>query len=321
MIHRQNWLDVRGFLRYCRRDLQLTDASIASADGHLRHLLRWADAAPLPTARAVDPVFPAYLVGLGLAPSTLVKALGTVRKFFEFARLDYAPRYRLITPSWLHLLKPPRSHNLDSRLPVRAYYSLEEVRALLAVSPETLRVRRIQAAIALLFLSGMRDGAFVTLPIACLDLPERTLYQLPERGVHTKNAVAAITYLLDIPDLLDVVTRWDHFLRGSFPVDAPWYPALSRTGEELVAPAFPARERASCLRDDLELLCESANLPYKSPHKLRHGHIVYARERAQNMGQYKAVSQNVMHASLQTTDTLYAALKRDQIKNVIAGLK
>lgn len=321
MIHRQNWLDTRGFLRFCARDLQLTDSSIASAEGHLRHLLQWADDVPLPNARAVDPTLPAYLVGQGLAPATLAKALGAARKFFEFARLDYAPRYRLITPSWIRLLRPPRRHSLESRLPARAYYTLDEVRALLSVAAETLRVQRTQAAIALLYLSGMRDGAFVTLPIACLDLPNRAVLQLPERGVHTKNAKAAVTYLLDIPDLYDTVLRWDRLMRGSFPQDAMWYPALTRTGEALVAPAASTRNRASSLRDDLVLLCEAAQVTYKSPHSLRHGHIVYARERAQNMGEYKAISQNVMHSSLQTTDSLYASLKNDSIKNVIAGLK
>lgn len=321
MILRQNWTDVRGYLRYCQRDLQLTDSTLDKIDGHLRHLLEWADDVTLPSARAIDPVFPAYAVRLNLAPPTLEKTLGAARKFFEFARLNYGTRYRLITPSWLDLLRPPRGHGLDSYIPTTGYYTLDEVRALLAVPAPTLRLQRARAAVALLYLSGMRDGAFVTLPIVCLDLPNSTVYQDPRRGVHTKNAKAAVTYLLDIPELFETALTWDRLVHDFFPPHAPWYPSISRDGEALTLPAHVGPERSSSLRDDLELLCESAQVPYKSPHKLRHGHIVYARERAQNMGQYKAISQNVMHNSVQTTDSLYAALKHDQIKNVIAGLK
>ena len=42
-----------------------------------------------------------------------------------------------------------------------------------------------------------------------------------------------------------------------------------------------------------------------SPHKLRRGHIVWASERCENIADYKAVSQNVMHNSINLTDTVY----------------
>ena len=42
-------------------------------------------------------------------------------------------------------------------------------------------------------------------------------------------------------------------------------------------------------------LFEFADLPYKSPHKFRHGHAVYALQHAKTMADYKAVSMNLMH--------------------------
>jgi len=59
---------------------------------------------------------------------------------------------------------------------------------------------------------------------------------------------------------------------------------------------------------------------YKSVHKLRHGHIVYAMKLAQNMEQFKAISQNVMHENVSTTDKVYAALTGDDVKDVITQM-
>lgn len=46
----------------------------------------------------------------------------------------------------------------------------------------------------------------------------------------------------------------------------------------------------------------SIGLPYHSPHAFRHGHAVYALKLAENISQLKAISQNLMHANLSTTD-------------------
>ena len=43
------------------------------------------------------------------------------------------------------------------------------------------------------------------MPIKAVDIAERTVKQWPTLGVQTKNAKAATTYLLEIPDLLKVV--------------------------------------------------------------------------------------------------------------------
>ncbi len=57
----------------------------------------------------------------------------------------------------------------------------------------------------MMYLSGMRAGAFGSLSIACVDLPNRTIKQWPSLGVQTKNGKSATTYLLDMPELLVVV--------------------------------------------------------------------------------------------------------------------
>ncbi len=64
-----------------------------------------------------------------------------------------------------------------------------------------------------------------------------------------------------------------------------------------------------------------AGVEAKSPHKIRHGHGVYGLKHAKTMEEYKALSQNMMHESVATTDKTYGVLIRDDVKNIIATFK
>jgi hypothetical protein len=67
-------------------------------------------------------------------------------------------------------------------------------------------------------------------------------------------------------------------------------------------------------------LFAAAGLPYKSPHKFRHGHAVFALQHARTMADYKAVSMNLMHADISITDGIYAPLAGGEVQRRIAGL-
>ena len=70
----------------------------------------------------------------------------------------------------------------------------------------------------------------------------------------------------------------------------------------------------------MRLICERAGVPYQSPHKLRHGHVVHALKQARNMAELKAISQNIMHASVIITDQVYGKLINDNVRDVISNL-
>lgn len=330
MIHRQNYLDVRTYLHHIERVRQNDPETVKRARGHLRHLLEWADDIPFPKMRSLDPTFPAYLLTARidgkdkpLAPASIIKCLTNARQFLDFMRTEHPLRYKPLSASWIESLQPPRHIRIDSRLPVRQYWTIENVRKIAAVATETLRQQRAQVGVCMLFLSGMRADALASLPISCIDLPNRTLYQLPERGVRTKNRKAAKTYLLDIPDLYDIVTRWDALLKADsqlLTADCLWYSTLSRDGMTLTPTARAFEGRYNVLKDDIRLICDLAGIPYLSPHKLRHGHTVYALKRASNVAQLKAISQNIMHSSIVTTDQIYGKLVNDDVRDIITSL-
>ena len=82
--------------------------------------------------------------------------------------------------------------------------------------------------------------------------------------------------------------------------------------------AGPAR--AQPFAHGLRRMCERAGVPYRSPHKLRHSHAVYALERCDTVADLKAVSQNLMHESLVTTHSIYSVLQGTSVGQRIAQL-
>lgn len=327
MIHRQNWLDIRVYLHHMKYVRQNDPGTVLRARTHLYHLLEWADEIQLTKARGIDPAFPAYLLNARrdgkenkLAPASITKCLAFARQFLDFARDEWPLRYKPITPSWIEMLQPPRHMRLDSRLPMRQFYTLDQALQIASVSTATLREQRGQAAVCMLFLSGMRADALASLPISCVNIAARQIMQLPEAGVRTKGRKAAITYLLEIPELLKVIETWNDCVRAMLSQDALWYSPLTQDGMDLRETKIAFQGRHTAVRSDTHLICELAGVEYLSPHKLRHGHVVYALKQARNMAEMKAISQNVMHASVTITDQVYGNLIADDVKNIIGKL-
>lgn len=326
MIHRQNWLDVRAYLDHMERRVGRDPQTIHKYRGYLRHLLEWADEQPFPQTRQLDPVYPAYLVTARadgkpqpLSFTSIKKNLDAVRAFFRYARLEWPLRYRRISESWISLLQPSRLSTPIPRVEDHQFYTLDELRTLISVSAETPRHERARVGAAMLFLSGMRPDALASLPVQCVDLAHNRILQFPTLGVHTKNNKAAITYLLPIPDLLAVVDAW-HQRMQAFAPDGLWYAPLHDNGWEFIKSTRAIIGRHYVLGEDIRLLCDRAGIPYKSPYKMRHGHIVYARNLARDMSEVKAISQNVMHANMLITDQVYGALTGNQVQQTIASL-
>jgi len=148
-----------------------------------------------------------------------------------------------------------------------------------------------------------------------------TVKQWPSLGVRTKNQKHATTYLLEVPVLMDVVKAWDTVVRFQLPPSAMWYaPIYGEWGDRAISSETPGKNRNISLGRRLRKLSQIAGVPYKSPHKYRHGHAVYALLQAKTMADYKAISQNLMHENINVTDSIYALLNSDELKHRIAAL-
>lgn len=326
-ILRKNYELVQNYLGYQSDEAQNSPKTIKRYWAALRHLIEWAEQTPFADVITKRPSFPVYLrtarnngIEGTLAPATMEKSFRVVRAFFRYEKETYPELFRKIGINWLKSLQPAKAYSSESRLKSNAYYPLEHVRKLAAIQTDSLTLERDQAAACFLFLTGMRVDAFVSLPIGCVDLENWKVHQDPGRGVRTKNHKAAVTDFLKIRDLMNVVQAWDAKVRAAFPETAPWYARVNQNSDGFMRNVSPGISMAEQFAKGLKRLCEAAGVKYETPHKLRHGFAVYGLLKARTMGQMKAVSQSLMHKSLYITDSIYAMMVSDQVKEAIDSL-
>ena len=317
MVNRENWKLTKSYLEY--RSGRVSDKTIARDRSGLRHMLEWADATSFYNAHQIKPLFPVYLGN----QSNLIEyqsqfRIGIVaRSFFDWLRRAEPKKSARLSALFLESLTPRRRTDMAGKLDP---YTLDEIITLCTFDGDTsLNTQRTQAAIALMFLGGMRAGAVVTIPIECVDLDAREIRQWPERGVDTKRSKRATTYLLNVPGLLDVVQRWDNFVRAGMPPTSSWYALIDNQGDGL-QDGPTTKNRGSKLAAYVRNLCTQTGTRYRGTHQIRHGHATYALEHCKDMADYKAVSVNLMHESIATTDTVYVNIKAERIKARIEAL-
>jgi len=306
------------------------------------------------------PTFPVYLLtarneaiyrpqmaGKPLALASQAKACAYARMFFRWAKLEYPARYKAVRDTWIETIKPRKAARegakierveawtLEDILKVAAIPSgkLENARAAEAVGAHkqlrakgkiNLALLRTRAAMCFMYLSGMRVTAFVSLPVSCVDLERGMVEQNPAKGVLTKFRKAAVTSFLPIPELMEAVREWDVIVRENAPADRRWYCGVNMWGTALKDDGLlqprQMRGKRNQLVENMKTICELAGVEYKSPHKLRHGHAIYGVKHARTIAELKAVSQNLMHSSIQITDGIYGNLSGDDTRRIIGGL-
>jgi integrase len=324
MINRGNWKLTKVYLQYRVEVDQIGRGSASLEKRWLHHLLEWADDKSFREAESIRPSFPVYLLSARrdgkegqLSPEYVRKVVGSARRFFKWLAV-HRRGYKSGSAAWLETLRVPK---MTVEPGEHEAVTLGEVRAIAVAPVRKARERRIRAAAVFLFLSGVRVGAFVTLPLMAVDLDRRTVKQWPKLDVRTKFGKHATTHLLDIPDLLAVVREWDEEVRAVLPERGLWFAHLSQDGDRIDPVVREAGVyRRTRARKDLKDWLDRVGLPYHSPHKFRHGHAVYALKHCKDVADLKAVSQNLMHAHLSITDGIYGILSDDDVGDRIASL-
>lgn len=276
MINRGNWKLVKAYLKYRQEVGQLGEMSLRADETRLRHVLEWADERPFQKAMSIRPTLPDYLQtarkdsrGEELSPAYTKKVINAAHQFGEWL-VTHRTGFKSGLSRWLDTLKAPRRPQTEDRQ--HEAVTLEEIRKIAAAPTHTLWEERVKAAAVFWFLSGIRIGAFVTLPIQAIDLKQRTVKQWPKLGVKTKFGKHSTTYLLNIPDLLAVVEEWDNKVRSILPANAYWFAHLdSKTGEIIPEYQPVGKHRHSRARTDLKNWLAASGLPYHSPTSLGMG--------------------------------------------------
>lgn len=330
MINRDNYKDVQKFLEY-KKEQKCTRKTIGIYDVWLRYALEWCDDTPFPECNKKKEQLQDYLEGLvaqeRISEHSAHRICTTFSEFLSYISMDNKVRYSSMKKSYIESIKY-KTYADNAKLP--PYYTLEEMKKIAAVETDDLTIRRTRAAACLLYLSGMRIGAFLTLPIECLNLEKMQVYQFPEKGVYTKFRKRAITSLLNIHELLDVVKDWDAYIRSVSKSSSTWYPRYENNNLSFKDHRPESKDREEACHDAekvkrgfyryLEKLCALADVDYKGAHAFRHGHAHFGLRHAKNPEQMKAVSLNLMHKSTAITDELYSRMNAGDTNQIITTL-
>jgi integrase len=324
MINRRNWKRIKEYLEYRKSVDQLSEGSLRVERTYLRHILEWGGKNSFRDVERIRPTLPEYMLSARLdgleerlSPNYIKKTLATARRFFHWLA-DHQKEYRTIKNEWISTMKPRRIHNVQKKIRI---VSLEEIHAIANAEVNNLIEERIRAAAVFWYLSGIRIGAFVSLPIEAVNIDEGLVKQHPELGVRTKNLKHATTYLLQIPELISIVSAWDSRVRGVLQPDGFWFAPLSpETGEIDPNCKVIGKHRISLARSNLESWLKRAGFEYRNPHAFRYGHIQFLMDRARNIKEFKAASMNVMHESMVTTDRVYSRIKGDEVQAKVIDL-
>jgi hypothetical protein len=120
---------------------------------------------------------------------------------------------------------------------------------------------------------------------------------------------------------MPTVEDWDREVRMDLSDDGYWFAPISPLTGKIDSTVYSVGDhRYNLARINLKIWHEKVGLPYRSPHKFRHGHIQYGLKNAEDIADYKAVSMNVVHSSMSFTDKIYSRMKDEDIHTRISNL-
>lgn len=254
-----------------------------------------------------------------LAAPTIVQTFHDLRAFIEW--LSKQPGYRTLRRDLADYCTPSRRlRALANASKPKRSPSAEEIRATLEAMPiSTSTERRDRAVIAFLFLSGVRDGALISLRLKHIDI-ERKLVIQDATQVNTKFAKTMRTFWFPVgKDMESIVIDWIDERRDFGAMDED--PLFPRTPNFIRFPFSVGGEEfwqtASTVREIIRKATEAADVPYFPPHSVRSTLASMFFMWARNMEDIKALSQNLGHEDLQTTLAHYAELDEDRQHDLI----
>jgi integrase/recombinase XerD len=264
--------------------------------------------------------FKADLATQHLAKATILSTVTDLKRFFGWLALEtgYKSKIKFNEVEFLSLSeKDVRAAKSPANRPAP---TLEQVLRVVENMPaNTVIEMRNRALVAFIAVTGIRDGAVISLRLKHFD-PARNLITQNPNEVKTKFSKHIHTYLLPLNDgLKTIVLEWVNLLRNEllWGNDDPLFPktAMTLDSDNCFIANGLLREfwtSATPVRDVFKAAFQGAGLPYFTPHTFRHMLVQVAYQRNLSNAQLKAWSQNLGHESLLTTLSSYGTLPPEE---------
>lgn len=251
-----------------------------------------------------------------IALATVHSTINSVKRFFSWLAMQpgFKSRIQFNAIEYLNLSeKDTRAAKAPSE---KRFPTLQMIETVVAAMPtETAVQKRDQALIAFTAITGIRDGALISLKLKHFDTTRRLILQNPNE-VKTKFAKRIDTFLLKLNDVFEpIVLDYESFLRDQqlFADDDPLFPKtlLGHDVNNCFAPCGLSREHwstASPVRLIVKNAFRSVELPETTPHLFRDMIVSEMYRRELPVPVCKAWSQNLGHEGAMTTLTSYGKI-------------
>lgn len=253
------------------------------------------------------------------ALATVANHLSWARKFFSWLAEGRAPKIKHGDIETIRL-EANQARSLRYSKPKQRVQSVENVRAMLdAIEGDDERSKRDRALIAVLAATGLRIDTVISLTVGCFDESSKVFDIDPARHplIRVKLGLPAkVTILSLLPDLEEHIVGWWRYLveQRRFGSSHPLFPrnAEDGVGDEPWTSSNSARAI-------LKQRAKAAGVPNSNPHSYRHMVGTVALRRIRTMTEFKALSQNLGHRSLDMTMS-YGRLGPDEHVGILKGV-
>jgi integrase len=260
--------------------------------------------------------------GRELSASTIVHTLGALKDFFHWLAETAFPKF---DRSAIAYFTPPKRTELNARTRRRRRIATpQEVVRMIEVTPrDTLEGLRDAAVISILFMTGIRVGALITLKIKHVRPEARQINQDSDE-VQTKFGKNQATTWYPVGELYETILL-------------EWLDARKAAGATDEDPLFVRKPSAFGSRPDIQdsempwvssrpindifkKACREAGLPYFNPHSIRNTLTRMGRTVCRTDEEKKAWSQNLGHKHMRTTDESYGHVDSDRQHELLVAL-
>lgn len=316
-INSRNERIKRDYRNYLRQANGKSDATIRQIDKALARFEEFTGAKDFATFDQRQAVrFKEALAGQDLAKATIHSTVNALQRFFGWLALQPGYKSRIRRTDIDYLALSDRDVRTAKAPADRPFPTLDQVQRAITLMPTKTPVeRRNRALIALLALTGIRDGALITLKLKHIDIERRKVLQNPNE-VATKRGKRIDTYFPPIDDTIEgIVCDWVRWLESEllFGPDDPLFsaPLMEQDADNCFIAINLSREHwrnAQPVRNVVKDAFAAAGLPYFPPHRFRHMLTEQAYRFCKTPEQMKAWSQNFGHEDLMTTLSSYGKI-------------
>jgi len=266
--------------------------------------------------------------GKPLSKATIGTTMRVLHNFFEWlaGQPGYKSKLSYSDADYFSISEKDLRINRATR--VQPVPSMEQMHHVIAAMPAVSDIeKRDRAIVALILLTGVRDGALVSLKLKHINISEQRLDQ-DAREVKTKFAKTFQTWFFPVAgDALEIVSDWVGYLRHDllFGDDDPLFPktkvGVGDNGFEVKGLDRQCWSNAGPVRKIFRKAFDAANLDYHSPHSVRSTLARFGQTLGLPIRTYKAWSKNLGHSNMMTTFHNYGDVPAEEQAKLIRAIK